>query len=84
MTLTIPNEILERSGLTEREVVIEVACRMFDAGKLTQFFAAKLAGLTRVEFEEECFERKIPLYRIDEKYLDQEFESAKNLKVRSS
>lgn len=63
MTLTIPNEILERAGLTEREALIEVACRLFDAGKLTQFFAAKLAGLSRSEFEEECFKRKIPLYR---------------------
>lgn len=78
MTLTIPNEILERAGLTERDALIEVACRLFDAGKLSQFFAAKLAELSRSEFEEECYKRKIPLYRIDDKYWEQELESLKS------
>lgn len=80
MTLTIPNEILERAGLSEREAVIEVACRLFDAGKLTQFFAAKLAGLSRVEFEEECFKRKIPLYRPTLEDLEQDMATIEKLR----
>ncbi len=63
MVLNLRDDILKQAGLTEREAVIEFACRLFDAGKLDLWPAAQLAGLTRVEMEEELFARKIPIYR---------------------
>ncbi len=63
MPVIIPDETLRQAGLTEREAVVEIACRLFDAGKLALWPAAKLAGLSRVEFEGELMERKIPVYR---------------------
>ncbi|OWY72566.1 hypothetical protein B7486_06500 [cyanobacterium TDX16] len=64
MTVTIPDEILKITGLTERGIVIELACRLFEAGKLPLWPAAKLAGLERAAFEDECLDRGIPIYNV--------------------
>jgi predicted HTH domain antitoxin len=63
MELTIPDELLRQTNLTEREMKIEIACRLFDAEKITLPQAGKLAGLERIDMEEELFRRKIPIYR---------------------
>lgn len=63
MPVTISDEVLKEAGLTEREALIEIACRLFDADKLELWPAAQLAGLTRVEMENELSSRKIPIYR---------------------
>jgi predicted HTH domain antitoxin len=63
MTLHIPDDVLKEAGLTEREAQIEFACRLFDAGKLTLWTAAKLAGLDRTAMEEALLARGIPVYR---------------------
>jgi len=33
MTLEIPNDVLERSGLTQQELLIELAWLLFDKGE---------------------------------------------------
>jgi predicted HTH domain antitoxin len=63
MPLVISDEALHEAGLDERGAAVEFACRLFDAGMLTLWSAAKLAGMNRNEFEHELFSRKIPLYR---------------------
>jgi predicted HTH domain antitoxin len=63
MPVVIPDETLEAAGLTEREAVVEIACHLFDAGKLALWPAAKLAGMSRGEFEAELGRRKIAVYR---------------------
>ena len=63
MPLVISDEILREAGLTEGDALVEFACRLFDAGKMTLWSAAKLAGLSRVSFEQELRERKIAVYR---------------------
>jgi predicted HTH domain antitoxin len=55
--------VLIEAGVAEREARIELACRLFDVGKLDLWPAAKLAGLGRAEFEGELRERNIPAYR---------------------
>ncbi|MCC6123579.1 MAG: UPF0175 family protein [Pirellulales bacterium] len=62
-TITIPDEFLKAAGLKERELLIEIACRLFDAGKLSLTFAARLANLDRNGIEDELMKRKIPIYR---------------------
>lgn len=62
-TVTIPDDVLQQAGLTEKEVLVEVACRLFDAGKLALWPAARLAGLDRDEMEEALANRGIPVYR---------------------
>ena len=63
MALTISDDALRAAGLTEREALIEFACRLFDVGRLSLSPAARVAGLTRLEFENELVSRKIPIFR---------------------
>jgi predicted HTH domain antitoxin len=63
MPLIIPDETLKEAGLSEREALVEFACRMFDAGRLTLWSAARLAGLGRASFEGELRARGIAAYR---------------------
>ena len=63
MTLTISDTTLKSAGMTEREMQIEIACRLFDAGKLALWPAAQLAGMSRGEFEDELALRNIAIYR---------------------
>jgi len=63
MPVTIPDDVLRQAGLTERDALIEIACRLFDAGKLSLPAAAKLAGLSRADLEIELSQRSIPAYR---------------------
>ena len=63
MPVVIPDETLQQAGLTEREALVEIACRLFDLGRLALWPAAKLAGLSRVEFEQALIDREIPVYR---------------------
>ncbi len=62
-TLNIPDEVLKEAGLSEREAVVEFACRLFDAGKLTLWSAARFAGLDRPGMEDALLARGIPIYR---------------------
>lgn len=63
MPLIISDETLKLAGLTEREMKVEIACRLFDAGKLEVWPAAQLAGLSRDEFLAELHARGIPAFR---------------------
>jgi predicted HTH domain antitoxin len=63
MPVLIPDETLFEAGLSEREGLVEIACRLFEAGKLTLWSGARLAQLSRVAFEQELQARHIALYR---------------------
>jgi predicted HTH domain antitoxin len=62
-TLIVPDEVLRQAGLSEREALLEFACRLFDAGRLSLWTAAQLAGLDRNGMEDALLERNIPIYR---------------------
>ena len=62
-TITVPDEVLRQAGLSEREALVEFACRLFDAKKLTLWSAAQLSGLDRNGIEDALLERGIPVYR---------------------
>ena len=63
MPLVISDAELRDAHLNEREAKVEFACRLFEAEKLTLWSAAKLAGLSRVAFEEELRHRGIAAFR---------------------
>ncbi len=79
MPLVIPDETLRAAGMNEREAKVEIACRLFDAGKLTIGHAARLAGLEESEFEVQLQLRGIPRYRYTEEMLEQDVETLKKL-----
>ena len=63
MPLVISDEQLIVMEMDERSARIEIACRLFDAGKLGFHAAMRLAGLSRVAFEDELDDRGIAIYR---------------------
>src|SRR5258708_22445977 len=77
MPVVIPDEVLQETGLTERELLIELACRLFDIEKLDLWPAAKLVGLSRGEMEQELWKRKIPIYRPTVADLEQDLAASK-------
>jgi predicted HTH domain antitoxin len=66
MPLILSDEELQAAGLTPETARIELACRLFEAGKLDLFHARKLSGRVRVDFEDELIARKIPVYYVTE------------------
>lgn len=82
MPVLISDETLREAGLTEREAVVEFACRLYDAGKLPLWPAAKLAGMSRSEFEQELINRKIPVYRPSLQDLADEADALDRLRER--
>ena len=79
MPLVISDETLKAANLTERDAKIEIACRLFDAGKLTIGHASSFAGLTETEFEHALHARGLPRYRYTEEMLDRDVETLKKL-----
>ncbi len=61
-TLQIPDDVLQQAGITEREAVLALACRLFQTGRLSLFSAARLAGLPQSDFENVLLAQNIPLY----------------------
>lgn len=82
MPLTIPDAVLEQAGLTEHEARIEIAARLFQAGRLGLWQAAEWAGLARVEMEAELLRRHIPLYTVTEEQLRAELAAMDRLGVQ--
>jgi predicted HTH domain antitoxin len=79
MPIIIPDEAVQQTGLSERELLIELACRLFDIGRLALWPAAKLAGLSRGEMEAELRRRQIPIYRPTAADLEQDLATLKHL-----
>ena len=79
MPVVIPDDVLRSAGLTEREALIEVACRLFQAGRLSLPKAGKFAGLSRVQMEQELHRRGIPAYVYTEEMLDQDLKTQESL-----
>jgi len=80
MPLTIPDQLLNESGLSEREARIEIACCLYGANKLTMPTATRWTGLSRVEFEGELLKRKIAISRPTSDDLKQDIETLRRLR----
>lgn len=74
MALLITDEQLKASGLTEQQVRLELAVRLFELNVFTLGKAAEFAGIHQAELMEELWTRKIPLhYTIED--LEYDFEN---------
>jgi len=79
MPLTLSDQVLQQAGMTVDEARVEIACRLFDAGKLALWPAAQLAEMTRTQFEGELMTRHIPIYRPTLADLETDLETLKRL-----
>ena len=62
MTLTLPDDLLRSTRLTEAELQIEFALALFRIERLTLGQAALLAGLPQMDFQRLLASRNIPLH----------------------
>jgi predicted HTH domain antitoxin len=79
MAIVLSDELLRATGMSEAEAKLEIACRLFDAGKLTVGHAAKFADVSEAAFEDALRQRKIPRYRYTEDMLNQDIATLKKL-----
>ena len=78
MSLTLPDELLQSTKLTEAELKAELALALFQRERLTLGQAALLAGLPQLDFQRLLASRQIPLYYGVEE-MEQDLERAKRL-----
>jgi predicted HTH domain antitoxin len=84
MPLIISDEELREAGLDEREARIELACRLFDIGRLPLWPAARLAGFaSQAPFEGELRARNIPIYRPTIEDLHEDMTTIEQLRARA-
>ena len=62
MTITIPDTAIQKAGLTEARIKLEIALTFFQMDILTLAQAANIAGLHRMQFQEELARREIPIH----------------------
>ena len=62
MSLNVPDEVLRRAGMSEGELLLEIAVLLFQKEKLTLAQASRLAGASRVEFQRILASRRIPIH----------------------
>jgi predicted HTH domain antitoxin len=79
MPLVISDEVLRAAHLTEREAMLEFACRLFEAGRLSLGHAGKIVGLDEIEMEKELAAREIPRYQYTSEKLKTDLQSLRKL-----
>jgi predicted HTH domain antitoxin len=62
MPLTLPDELLQSTKLTEAELKAELALALFQQDRLTLGQAAALADLPQLDFQRLLASRRIPLH----------------------
>ena len=68
-TLHVPDDVLKRLGGTERQALVEIACRLYETRTLALDEAARFAETTLEVFAEACAARRIPVYWVTEEDL---------------
>jgi predicted HTH domain antitoxin len=62
MSVVIPDEILRATGMSEAELLQEVAVLLFQKEKLTLGQASQLAGMSQLQFQHLLASRQIPIH----------------------
>ena len=70
MRLDIPDDIVQLSGLTERDCLIELSVHLYARRRLPLGQALRLCGLDRGEFERQLAQRDITLYTVEDLHED--------------
>lgn len=69
MTITLPDDPALLC-LDEDQLRLDLACSLFEAGRVARDVAARIAGLDSLAFDEELHRRRIPSFTED--MLDQD------------
>ncbi len=67
MTIKISDQLIQQIGMSEQELLLELAIMLFQEEKVTLAQASKLANMHQMLFQKELAKRKIPIhYGIEE------------------
>ena len=70
---------MQSPWLSEEEAKLEIACRLYDAGRLSLPDATRWAGVSRTAFETALLARGLPVVRVDEAYWQTEMDNMQRL-----
>lgn len=59
MTLVISDEIIQASGLSEKDLLLEIVLLLFQKDKLSLGKASEILGMTQIRFQRLLDEREI-------------------------
>lgn len=62
MIIEISDQIINRAGISAKEILLKVALVLFEEEKLTLGQASEFAGLHQYEFQKELAARNIPVH----------------------
>ena len=62
MAVTIPDDIVRATRMTEAELRQEIAVLLFEREKLTLGQASRLAGMSQLQFQHLLASRQIPVH----------------------
>jgi predicted HTH domain antitoxin len=62
MSVVIPDDVLQTTGMSSAEITQELAVLLFQKEKLTLAQASGLAGMNRLEFQHLLASRRIPVH----------------------
>jgi predicted HTH domain antitoxin len=62
MPITLPDELMQATKLSEAEIKAELAVALFQQERLTLGQAARLAGVPQLDFQRLLASRRIPLH----------------------
>ncbi len=68
MIVEIPDQIINQSGLSAKEILLKVALVLFEEEKLKLGQPSRLAGLHQYEFQKELATRNIPVHYGEDGY----------------
>ena len=80
MVIEISDQLIQRSGLSEKDILLAIAIDLFTREKITLASAAKLAGLHQIQFQKELGERQIPIH-YDVKDFENDLETLTELSI---
>ena len=62
MSIVIPDETIQAAGISEAELIEEIAIMLFQQERLTLGQASQLARMNQLQFQRRLASRKIPLH----------------------
>lgn len=65
MPLTIPDKTLDGLRSAARDALIDMACRLYDADRISKPEATRMTGLSRIDFEDELTRRGLPAVHLE-------------------
>jgi predicted HTH domain antitoxin len=81
MQLVMGPELTARAGLSESELLVELAVLLYERDKLTLGHAARLAGMDKWAFNDLLAEREIPMH-YDLKEWEQDLATIRGFAIR--